>query len=709
VKKRQDIQALRAVAVVLVVVTHIWPDILKGGYVGVDVFFVISGFLITGVLIKKPIESSGDLLNFWARRIRRLFPSAIGSLLLALFLAILYAPPSIKNNLFLQIIASATYSQNWMLINNNQDYFAQDEEVSLVQHFWTLSVEEQFYIVWPLIFFAVLPLVKRKLSTKAYAIPMLSIFIASIIYSIYETAYRPEVAYFSTFSRMWELSIGGLLALLVRMYGQRREQIHEKTGDRIRKVIIKMRALIAWLGYATIVCSAIFFTSETPIPGYMALIPCLGTVLIIAANTDSVPFSPGKFLSIRPIQYIGEISYEIYLVHFILYMTVYYVAGRELPLRFRVSLLLLTFVSSTILRHTFSDSIRFSKSLVTSLKKTFIFGAASILIVTFISVGGNAIVTFIDDSQEAASRSRIATMSGDECYASKAAKNKECSFMGEELITSPIFAATDRSTVYKDNCENDLKSTNFISCTYGYKGQDYAAKIALLGNSHAIHWQSALNLVLKINKWQLELFGVSMCYTTLEVTEAMPSKNYTDVCREFNTWATDKIATGSFDLVIMSDIIGYKRVVNDQGQSVSDANNAIQKGFEAVINKFADAGKKVMVIKDTPVFTGSTVPDCVKKNWPNSMEECETKTPSEESDELFMAAKSVSESATNSHTNSQTLINPVNYNEYFCERGTCPGVIGGVIVYSDKSHITKTYAESLSSVLENDVKLILGR
>ena len=220
-----EVQALRTLAVGLVVLYHLWPARLPGGYIGVDVFFVISGFLIIAHLLRE-VERTGrvSLSTFWARRIRRLLPAAFTVLAASTAFTLFVLPPSVVENSLRQISAASVYVLNWLLATESVDYLDAANHATLVQHFWTLSVEEQFYIVTPLLIAGTMGIGRliarrRGVATNAthhrrsISIALLTVFVASLGYSVITTAVTQPFAFFDTFARAWEFAGGGLLAI----------------------------------------------------------------------------------------------------------------------------------------------------------------------------------------------------------------------------------------------------------------------------------------------------------------------------------------------------------------------------------------------------------------------------------------------------------------------------------------------------------------
>lgn len=264
---RPEIQALRAAAVLLVVLFHLWPSRIPGGYVGVDIFFVISGFLITGHLLRE-VDKRGtvQLAHFWARRARRLLPASLLVAAVTAAATIIFVPMTFWRDWLSQVLSSVFYVVNWQLARDSVDYLASDNSASPIQHYWSLSVEEQFYVAWPLLILLCI-FIANKVAPKnrriTIAVGLLLIVCSSLGYSMYATAASPEAAYFVTTTRAWEFGLGGLVSFLPDL----RSRV--------------LRALISWLGVIGILLVAFKYTSGTPFPGIAALVPVLSAAFII--------------------------------------------------------------------------------------------------------------------------------------------------------------------------------------------------------------------------------------------------------------------------------------------------------------------------------------------------------------------------------------------------------------------------------------------
>lgn len=343
---RPEIQALRAVAIGCVVLYHFWPAVLPAGFVGVDVFFVVSGFLITGLLLRDA-ERFGRvrLREFYVRRARRILPAALVVLSACAVATLLLVPRAEWRPFLQQVLSSGLYVQNWHLARDSQIPQRADLESTPVQHFWSLSVEEQFYLVWPLLIIAALLLATRlggrRLAVVA-AVPGVAT-IASFVHGVILTGQEHNVAYFSTLSRAWEFGVGGLLAVLPAI-----------VGERLRRT----RALATWAGLAAIAVAALTFTDHEVFPGWIALLPVLGTAAVIWAGMPRAALSLAPVAGLRPVQWFGGISYSLYLWHWPIIMFTPYLTGRPSQAPVMVLLLVLSIVVADASKRWIEDPFR---------------------------------------------------------------------------------------------------------------------------------------------------------------------------------------------------------------------------------------------------------------------------------------------------------------------------------------------------------------
>ncbi|MEO7369352.1 MAG: acyltransferase, partial [Ilumatobacteraceae bacterium] len=296
---RGDIEGLRAVAVLAVLAYHAKLGPFHGGYVGVDVFFVISGYLIT-LLLLRDLRASGPraLPEFWARRARRLLPGSFVVLVATLVIGRLVLDPLAQRDLMRDGLAATTFTVNIVFAHRQNDYFSAQLAPSPLLHFWSLAVEEQFYLGWPLLMLAATRV--RRAARWVPAALIATLAVVSLMLCIRLTPHHRSAAFFLLPTRAWELLAGAALAV---------------GGTMPNRVPGALRACGGWLGLAVIVATATRFTDLTRFPGAAAILPVAATVLVLAAGSDDYPYGPRALLDRRPMAWVGARSYGIYLWH----------------------------------------------------------------------------------------------------------------------------------------------------------------------------------------------------------------------------------------------------------------------------------------------------------------------------------------------------------------------------------------------------------
>ncbi|GAA5022417.1 SGNH hydrolase domain-containing protein [Terrabacter aeriphilus] len=662
---RKDIQALRAVAVTLVVLYHFWPQRLTGGYVGVDVFFVISGFLITLHLLERPIRSGADLLSFWARRVRRLIPAATVVLVVTLGASLVWLPQTVHTRSAQEVIASALYVENWMLALTSTDYLATDQLHSATQHYWSLSVEEQFYIVWPLLL-GLAFLVARRLG-RSFRFPPLvvisAITLASLAFSAWFTGEDAAQAYFVSTTRVWELGIGAVLAAAVH------------AGLRFRVPVVRVG--LVWAGLAAILWSAVSFTAATPFPGVAALLPTLGAAAVIAARSDDLAAGPRRLWSVRPVQWLGDVSYSVYLWHWPAIVLAPFVLDDDSVAWWQKLLILaVVLVLSAASKRWVEDLMRFTPRIARSTGRSFVLLAVCL----GLSVGLAGLALWQTQRTEAAAAAVVVDSSAP-CVGADAFRTASCAGRDLGMLTNPIQAAQDKPQVYADDCWNNRPFTRRKVCSYGPK--DAAVKVALYGNSHAGQWSPPILATARERGWRVDTYIASECYS-VDVPVAFGTQALEDACTALNTWARDRITTGGYDLVVMSDRTLQPLAGVPAARKVATAKAA----YGRVVDGFVEAGARVLAIRDTP-GSAESVPDCVAQHA-DDVSRCATDvayrgTSGLEPDPLADAAEA----------RAGADVHLLDVTDLLCRDGSCPAVLGGLITYFDHGHMTRTFSMSL--------------
>jgi len=371
---RPEIQALRAVAVGAVVLHHGWPAVAPAGYMGVDVFFVISGYLITALLIREVGRTGGISLGaFYLRRARRILPAAVVVLVAVSALTLAVVPPRDWADWFRQIVASSLYYENWQLAADSQIPAYADLESTPVQHFWSLSVEEQFYLVWPLLLIVAVVYARRR--GRAIASPLLVVLgfvtAASFVHSLLLTSSDHNLAYFSTIARTWEFGAGGLLALLAT------------TTPRGREVL---RTVVSWCGLLLIAVPIVAFRDPEVFPGVWALLPVVGTLAVIWAGTPATRWSTARVAGLRPVQWVGDVSYSLYLWHWPIFMFAPLLIGMPSPAWVMALLVVLSLIVAGLSKRLIEDPFRARRNPV-ARRPSVLLGGLGILVAAIVSAG----------------------------------------------------------------------------------------------------------------------------------------------------------------------------------------------------------------------------------------------------------------------------------------------------------------------------------
>lgn len=654
---------------------HLLPGTFTGGYIGVDVFFVISGFLITSHLLSKPPTSAAMMAQFWARRVRRLLPAAFTVIVATLCLTWLFAPESRWRSVSWDGIASAFYFQNWRLASNSTDYLASEEAPSPLQHYWSLSVEEQFYIFWPILILVVF-VVSRRMHWNGHLVVtgvLALVTGSSLAYGIFLTATEPSAAYFVSTTRIWELGAGAMLACVHSLW----------RPGRVWGIIT------AWSGLLLILWAATTYTSATPFPGIAALAPTLGGVLFIWSASTS-RWSPTGPLGVRPVQWVGDASYSIYLWHWPLISLVPLVGNERLGWIDACVIIALTLGLSALSKTYIEDRFRQAKLLRIS-SRSFAMGAGSMALIAVIAL----VPVFVVGQQERDSQQEVASArtSTDPCKGARALDRPmdACPVVPrDELVPKPAVAGSDKSDAYEDDCWEGWPYQGLTKCVYGQGSRD----VAIVGNSHAGQWLPALQKIATDKDLRITTFLASSC-APIDADLDMGDKAQAG-CRSWGQKAMKATSGDAFDLVIVS----ARNVHGVAGSSKSSFQSELKAGYSGILKDWEKSGTNVLVLHDTPFAqdTIKSIPDCLAdKDKP--IDECSgdpaTWIPD---DPLYAAAEELGPDVRTADLNSQ-----------ICRPERCYGANGGVVTYFDSSHLSATFAATLSPYLEPEVVAALKR
>ena len=491
-KKITQIQGLRALAALLVTFFHAkW---VSGGFIGVDIFYVISGFLITGLLLRE-IERTGTInfKEFYARRFKRLLPTSFFVLTITAIASWLLVPATMRTSLGRDIVAASLYISNYLFAWWQADYQNLDATPSPVIHYWSLAVEEQFYLLWPLLilsFFIIAIRLKNKV-VLTYLVGITTLF--SFIFSIYQTETSPIWAFYSLPTRAWELGLGALLVLIPP---------------------IKARKLVGLVGFLLLIVSAFVFDESTAFPGINAIFPVLGTVLLIGTINSWPPFL-NDITNSRISQWLGEISYPLYLWHWPLLVLPSTYLARTLEIHERFIAIVLTVIFAHFTHRLVEEPFRHKK-----LKSDAIFKRTSF--VTAFSVLLGVVIMFTSSDKI------------------------DVSGIKGSVSLSQIKA---RPLVYEDGCHANYAQTISNKCEYANLKSDKT--MVLYGDSHAAQWFPALVEIAQRSGYKLVSLTKSAC-PAVETVRLSQGAFKMSKCAQWRKNSINRIQEIKPDVLIMS-------------------------------------------------------------------------------------------------------------------------------------------------------------
>lgn len=661
---RPELQGLRAVAVLLVAVYHIWFGRVSGG---VDVFLLLTGFLITGSLVRSAErEGRVGIIVFWTRLVRRIVPTAAVALAGILTATYLFLPQARWRDTLGEVVAAALYHENWHLALNSVDYLASNTAASPVQHFWSLSIQGQLYLVWPFLIAVAVWAAGRsgRDARRTVLVVLAAVFALSLAYSVVITRLEQQWAYFDTGARVWELALGGMAALFLPRL---------RMGRRLRVVL-------GWAGlFGLVACGALFQVS-TMFPGYVALWPTLAAMLVLVAGDTGSRVGADRMMSWRPLRYLGDISYALYLWHWPVLVCYLTLTGQKTPgLVSGSAVLAVSLVLAAATQRLVDEGRDRMLRGGTTPMRSVVVGLAFLLPVLTAAGGWSG---YLDHQQR--HRSAIAADPGNYPGARM--------MTGEALETvpdvpvrpDPAEAAEDLPVTYTDECNQNTREAEVITCSYGANTPERT--IALVGGSHAAHWFPALKRIANENGWRVVNIVKGACLFT-ELRQTYDGEAYTS-CAEWNDGVVDELEE------LRPDAVFTTATSSSIDPEAGFGGEVVVEGYLDRWREMDELGIEVVAVRDTP-RAGFDTAECVARARPA---ECAGQR--WESLERTSPLAGISGLPGN--------VSLLDLNDYLCSGSECPAVVGNVLVYWDGNHITRTYMRTLAPVLEREMTEATG-
>jgi peptidoglycan/LPS O-acetylase OafA/YrhL len=695
---RPDVQGLRAFAVVVVVLDHLfgWPT---GGFVGVDVFFVISGFLITGLLLRE-YEKTGRIsfVGFYRRRVKRILPVAILVLVSTVAVAYVLFGRARFQSTVVDAVWALLFAANWRFAATGTDYFQSSGPVSPLQHYWSLAVEEQFYFVWPWLMLLLFVLFLRRGTRSGRrarlvtGIAITGLGAASFAWAMWQTADNATVAYFSTFTRGWELGVGAALAV---------------AAPALARLPEWCRPVLAWIGLAGMTASLFLITSESAFPGPWAALPVLSTALVIAAGCGAVTHRTLAVLTNPVSRYIGDISYSMYLWHWplIVFGGILLAEGSPLDQALLIAAIVLASVYSY---HLVEDPIRRSAWL--SGRRRDPAGApvrsrprrrraararmmsvwASLLVVVIAFVGAYQLDGHASTAPPEIDVAALPDAGGDsgEPLAAELSAQIADALAAEEwpelTPTMDEAIATGDTAEHIEPCGRVAFAYDEEACAFGDPEPEHVAVV--VGDSTSMAYVQALHGALGDDGWQVRSYGTFGC-SFMEPLIFNEDPAVVDACTDRKDAAVDAINDLQPDVVFITNTYD-PRVPVDAEEPLTPEE--WQQAMSDIVVRFEDSVGRIVFLAPPPndvhiavCYTPVAVPaDCIShvtQQWTT----------------YSQADAEVAEYLGAAYISSEP---------WFCVDGLCPSFVDGVPTKSDHVHMLPAYADKIAPVIRESLR-----
>jgi len=715
VEHRRDIEGLRALAVIAVIAYHAGVPLTGGGFVGVDVFLVISGFLITSLLLTE-WDGSGriSLTRFYARRARRLLPISAAVLAATGLASVIWLEPTRLDELGVDILAASGFAVNLVLAGRGTDYLAAELAPSAIQHYWSLAVEEQFYVLWP-----ALILIALRLGRRTAVGAVVALTAASALASALLTGQLPTWSYFGLHTRAWELGLGALLAVALTA---------------TRRAPENLRAGLGWIGLVAIGIAIATFDRVEHFPGTWAALPVIGAALVLISGDDN-PRGVARLLRLSPLQWAGSRSYSLYLWHWPALVIGAAAIGREPGPLATVALVATSIALAEIGFRLIENPIRRSPRLARRSGLSLTVGAGLLAVGAVVGLavsnvdtttrtgviaaapepapalpevtepeaeppeGEPATVFSSANDEPTASVEATATTTtsttssttvppptpADAIALDAIADALGARVVPDNLRPSLLEANRDTSPLYGTGCHQYLEERAAQGCVFGDPDGDIT--VAIWGDSHAAQWFSAIDLIAEQRGWRLVSITQGGCPVIDVLTWNRSGDAVFDHCAPWRDNVLDRFAEEEVDVVLLGQHYGLLDA--DSRGAVSASVWAEQ--LPALLDRVSETMTPIVLI-DSP-DPPEDVPTCLSEH-PEEIEVCEPGAPGNTETAVAATIREIT---------AERGVGTIDPRPWLCVENRCPVVVGDILVYRDSHHLSDTFVRWFTPVLDRAI------
>jgi len=687
---RGDIEGLRGVAVLAVVLYHAGLGITTGGYVGVDVFFVVSGFLITSLLWRELSETGGvSLVRFYARRARRLLPAAVLVLVVTVVGSSIVLPPLRVAGVAGDARAAALYVANLRFAAQGSDYFAAAAQPSPFRHYWSLAVEEQFYFVWPLLLLGASWVWRRRGagSRAPAAVALAAVGAASFALSWRLTVTSPSWAFFSLPTRAWELAAGGLLALGLPLVGR----LPRRTA-----------AALGWLGLVAVVWAVTRLSESTPYPGTAGLVPVGGTAALLAAGSAAPGSGVSAVLAGRGLRLLGRVSYSWYLWHWPALVLVAARLGQPLPVWHGLVVSVATALLAGATVVVVEDPVRFSPRLAASARRGLALGGGLTALATVVTVVAAATSPPLSAGRPAAAAPlpSVAVRTAGPAPSTAPPSHVPAALapVVDAVATAveatavppnldPSLRGADRSKArpFLDGCHNTFTDATVHDCVYGMPSS--RTTVVVFGDSHATHWFPPLEQLAKVRGWRLLDLTKSTCPpVVLSIFSPVLHRQYTE-CDRWRDGVVERLRVERPAAVVLGAARHYSDLYHFRMYGPEWVS-----GLGEMVRRVRATGAATLVMGPTPK-PPVVVPDCLSAHVTDAAACAPPRAVAV--DEAGLAAeRKAAEGAGGRY---------VDVPSWLCTPATCAVIVGNLLVYRDDNHLSVPFTTWLAPLVAAEI------